>query len=218
MVQGSSAAWFGAAGFEVTGVGEVGGEVVVGVQTPDGQRVFCGGCGRRAQSKGRREVVLRDAPVAGGRPLRVLWNKRVWACANPGCGVRTWTERSALAGPRRVLTARAVRWAAYRLGAVEGSVASLARRLGVGWRTVWSAVEAVACERAGDPARVGPTARVGFDETVMSSATRRRRRRFTTAAMNVVTVYVLLGIGILVAGILPAGLAPAALAPVRLAH
>ncbi len=147
----------------------------MGVQTPDGRRVFCGGCGRRARSEGRREVVLRDWPAAGGRPLRVLWSKRVWACANPGCGVRTWTERSALAGPRRVLTAGAVRWAADRLGAVEGSVASSACRLGVGWRTVWSAVEAVACERAADPARVGPTARVGFDETVMSSATRRRR-------------------------------------------
>ena len=77
MVQGSSAAWFGAAGFEVAGVGEVGGEVVVGVQTPDGQRVFCGGCGRRAQSKGRREVVLRDAPAAGGR---------CGCCGTSGCG------------------------------------------------------------------------------------------------------------------------------------
>ena len=187
MVQASAAAWFGAAGFEVTGVGEEGGEVVVSVQTPDGQRVLCDGCGHRARSKGRREVCLRDAPAAGGRPLRVLWNKRVWACANPGCGVRTWTERAELAGPRRVLTAGAVRWAADTLAAVEGSVASLARRLGVGWRTVWSAVEAVACERAGDPARVGPTARVGFDETVMASATRRRRRRFITAAVDAAT-------------------------------
>ena len=161
MVEGSSAVWFGAAGFEVTGVGEVGGEVVVTVQTPDGQRVLCGGCGRRARSKGRREVCLRDAPPAGGRPLRVLWNKRVWACADAGCGIRTWTDQAELAGPRRVLTAGAVRWAADRLAAVEGSVSSLARRLGVGWRTVWSAVEAAARQRAGDPARVGPVVRVG---------------------------------------------------------
>ena len=187
MVQGSSAVWFGASGFEVTGVVDEAGEVVVGVQTPDGQRVFCGVCGHRARSKGRREVVLRDWPAAGGRPLRVLWNKRVWACVNPGCEVRTWTERAELAGPRRVLTSGAVRWAADRLAAVEGSVASLARRLGVGWRTVWSAVEAVACERAGDPARVGPTARVGFDETAMASAARRRRRRFVTAAVDAAT-------------------------------
>ena len=187
MVQGSAAVWFGAAGFEVTGVVEEGGEVVVGVQTPDGQRVFCDGCGHRARSKGRREVVLRDAPAAGGRPLRVLWNKRVWACANTGCAIRTWTEQSELAGPRRVLTAGAVRWATDRLAAVEGSVASLARRLGVGWRTVWTAVEAAARQRAGDPARVGPVARLGFDETVMASAARRRRRRFVTAAVDAAT-------------------------------
>ena len=68
------------------------------------------------------------------------------------------------------------------VGAVEGLVASLARRLGVGWPPVWSAVEAVACGRAGGPARVGPAARVGFDETVMSSAT--RQRRFTAAAID----------------------------------
>jgi molybdenum-dependent DNA-binding transcriptional regulator ModE len=35
-----------------------------------------------------------------------------------------------------------------RLGSVEGSVASAARRLGVSWRTVWSAVEAAAEEVA----------------------------------------------------------------------
>ncbi|WP_419926117.1 hypothetical protein [Candidatus Poriferisocius sp.] len=62
MVQDSSAAWVGAAGFEVTGVGEEAGEVVVSVQTPGGLRVFSDGCRGRARSKGRREVVLRDAP------------------------------------------------------------------------------------------------------------------------------------------------------------
>ena len=69
MVEVSAAVWFGADGFEVTGVREERGEVVVWVQTPDGQRVFCGRCGRRARSKGRREVCLRDAPAAGGRPV-----------------------------------------------------------------------------------------------------------------------------------------------------
>ncbi len=184
MVEASTAAWFGAAGLEVTGVEEVRGEVAVGVQTPGGQVVFCELCGRRARSKGRREVVLRDAPGADGRPVRVRWNKRIWECRSPRCGAGSWTERSELAGPRRVLTFRAERWAADRLAAVEGSVASAARRLGVSWRTVWSAVEAAAEEVAGDPDRVGPTARVGFDETVMASASRRRRRRFITAAVD----------------------------------
>ena len=184
MVEGSAVLWFGAAGLEVTGVEEVQGEVAVGVQTPGGQVVVCESCGRRARSKGRREVVLRDAPGADGRPVRVRWNKRIWECRNPQCEAGSWTEQSELAGPRRVLTFRAERWAAGRLAAVEGSVASAARRLGVSWRTVWSAVEAAAEQVAGDPDRVGPTERVGFDETVMASATRQRRRRFITAAVD----------------------------------
>ena len=187
MVEGSAVLWFGALGLEVTGVDEVGGEVVVGVQTPVGQVVLCESCGTRARSKGRREVVLRDAPGGDGRPVRVRWKKRVWECRSPLCGAGSWTEQSELAGPRRVLTRGAAQWAAGRLAAVEGSVASAARCLGVSWRTVWSAVEKAAGQIAADPDRVGPTARVGFDETVMASAGRRRRRRFVTAAVDAAT-------------------------------
>ena len=187
MVQVGAAVWFGADGFEVTGVREERGEVVVGVQTPDGQRVFCDRCGRRARSKGRREVCLRDAPAAGGRPVRVRWKKRVWSCPGRGCGAGCWTEQAALAGPRRVLTSRAVGWAVGRLEAVEGSVAWSARLLGVGWQTLWSAVRESAEEFAGDPARVGPVAQLGFDETAMASARRLRRRRFVTAAVDAAT-------------------------------
>lgn len=184
MVEASSVLGFGALGLEVTGVAEVHGEVVVRVQTPGGRRVFCTGCGRRARSKGRREVVLRDAPDGGGSPRRVVWNKRIWACPDRGCATGSWTERSDLVGPRRVLTGRAVRWAVGRLASVEGSVASLARQLGVGWATVWAQVAAVADQTAADARRVGPVVKLGFDETVMASASRRRRRRFITAAVD----------------------------------
>ena len=184
MVEASSVLGFGALGLEVTGVSEVAGEVVVRVQTPVGRRVLCSGCGHRARSKGRREVVLRDAPDGGGRPRRVVWRKRIWACPNPQCAKGSWTERSGLAQPRRVLTGRAVRWAVGRLVAVEGSVASLARQLGVGWATVWAQVAVAAGQIAADPRRVGPVAKLGFDETVMASASRRQRRRFITAATD----------------------------------
>ncbi len=183
MVQDSSAVEFGALGLEVTGVEEVGGEVVVRVQSPGGQAVFCSGCGCRARSKGRREVVLRDAPFSGGRPQQVVWNKRVWACPDARCCVGSWTERSELAAPRRVLTGRAVGWAVGRLAAVEGSVASLARQLGVAWHTMWAHLAASA-EQAAAGGGVGPVAKLGFDETVMASASRRRRRRFITAAVD----------------------------------
>ena len=187
MVEASTAAWFGAAGLEVTGVEGVQGDVVVRMQSADGQRIFCAGCGHRARSKGRREVVLRDAPGADGRPVRVRWNKRVWECRSPQYGAGSWTEQCDLAGPRRVLTFRAERWAADRFVALEGSVASAARRLGVSWHTVWAAVAEAAEQIAGDPDRVGQVARLGFDETVMASASRRRRRRFVTAAVDAST-------------------------------
>ena len=178
MVRVGAAVWFGADGFEVAGVREERGEVVVDVQTPGGRRVFCDRCGRGARSKGRREVCLRDAPAAGGRPVGVRWKKRLWACAGAGRGAGSWTGTSGLVGPRRVLTPRAVGWAVGRLEAVEGSVASSARCLGVGRQTLWSAVEA---------ARVGPVAQLGFDEAVMASARRLRRRRFAAAAVGAAT-------------------------------
>ena len=184
MVQASSVVGFGAFGLAVVAERVEAGELVVEVESPGGRVERCGACGRRARSKGRRRVVLRDAAAAGGMPVRVLWNKRVWACPDGGCDARTWTEQTGLAGPRRVLTSRAVEAAVGALAAVGASVASLARNLGVGWHTVWSAVQPALEQAAGDPDRVGPSARLGFDETVMGSATRFRRRRFVTAAVD----------------------------------
>ncbi|MCY3962165.1 MAG: transposase [bacterium] len=175
---------FGVFGLAVVAERVEAGELVVEVESPRGQAVFCAGCGVRARSKGRCPVVLRDAEAAGSVPVRVLWNKRVWACPDSGCEAKTWTEQSGLAGPRRVLTWRAGEWAAGRLAVVEGSVTGLARRLGVGWQTLWAAISPIAQQAVDDPGRVAFGARVGFDETVMSSATRRRRRRFVSAAVG----------------------------------
>ena len=171
-------------GLSVTAERVEAGEAVMEVESPGGRAVFCAGCGGRARSKGRRLVVLRDAPLAGGMPVRVLWNKRIWACPDQGCGQKSWTEQSGLVGPRRVLTERAVDRAVAALEGLEATVAGLARRLGVGWHTVWSAVRPSLQRAAGDPERVGAPSRVGFDETVMGSATRFRRRRFITAAVD----------------------------------
>ena len=89
MVEGSAVLWFGALGLEVTGVEEAQGEVAVGVQTPGGQVVLCGSCGCRARSKGRREVVLRDAPGGDGRPVRVRRGQAGVGVPRPSvrCGV-----------------------------------------------------------------------------------------------------------------------------------
>ena len=191
MVQAGSVVGFGAFGLAVVAERVEAGEAVVEVESEGGQVVSCGVCGVRARSKGRRRVVLCGAPAAGGMPVGVLWNKRVWACPDRGCGARAWTERSGLAGARRVLTERAVGHAVGALGVSGASVAGLARGLGVGWHTVWSAALPALRQAAEDPDRVVPAARVGFDETVMASATRRRRRRFVSAAVDADTGQIL---------------------------
>ncbi len=74
-----------------------------------------------------------------------------------------------------------------RVAAIEGTPASCARALGVSWSTAWSAVLEHGTTIVTDPLRVGVSAMVGFDETVMQPAHRRRRRRFVTAVVDVVT-------------------------------
>ncbi len=190
MAEGSSGAvWFGAPEFEVLDVVAGGDELVIEVQTTAAV-VGCGQCGVRAKSKDRRWVTLRDVPV-GDVAVRVRWRKRVWACPDQDCGAKTWTERSDLAAPRRVLSARAETWATNRVAALEGTPASIARGFGVSWSTVWAAISRVGAARVDDPARVGPVEMVGFDETVMQPAHRRRRRRFITAVVDVATGQIL---------------------------
>jgi len=178
-----SALWFGAAGFEVLEVVDDGTELAIEVETSQ-QLVGCPACGTRAVPKDRRWVTLRDVP-AGRRMVRVRWRKRVWRCPEPDCEVNTWTEQAELADPRRVLTTRAAQWATDRVEAIEGTPASIARGLAVSWSTVWSAVERIGDQRLQSPAEIGPAKMVGFDETVMSPASRRRRRRFVTAVVDV---------------------------------
>lgn len=189
MVDGSSALWFGASGFEVLDVARSGTELVIAVETT-ATVVGCSGCGTRARAKDRRWVTLRDAP-AGDAAVLVRWRKRIWACPDPDCDVRTWTELADLAEPRRVLTTRAEQWATNRIAALAGTPASIARDFGVSWSTVWAAVVRHGAARVEDPERVGPTTMVGFDETVMQPARRRRRRRFVTAVVDVGTGQIL---------------------------
>jgi hypothetical protein len=62
--------------------------------------------------------VLRDL-AHGDRPVRVRWHERIWACADPECETKTWTERSWQAGPRRHLTNRARSEICRRVGRGE---------------------------------------------------------------------------------------------------
>ena len=62
----------------------------------------CPSCGAVARVKDRALVELVDLPLFG-RPARLVWHKRRWACPDAGCTMGTWTEEDA---PHRAPPAR----------------------------------------------------------------------------------------------------------------
>jgi transposase len=126
----------------------------------------CRACGAVAASHGRRRVTLVDTPCFG-RPVRVVWLKRTWRCAEPDCpaGVSTETHPE-FAARRALLTVRACWWAIGQLRREHASVAGLARQLGVSWRTLWRAVRPLLEAMAADESRFDGVARLGVDEHV----------------------------------------------------
>jgi transposase len=124
----SASGLLGLDGFEVLAAEVVGGEWQLTVQTT-ATVVGCVGCGVRAEAHGRRTARVRDLP-AGGRPVVLLWRKRIWRCHEPACGVRTWTERVAAIRSRVVLTERARAEACRRVGKDAHAVTAVARDLG----------------------------------------------------------------------------------------
>lgn len=135
---GSDVVLLGIPGFVVRGVLEADGELWIGVETT-ADLTGCSDCGSRARGKGRRVTVLRDLPV-GGRPVRLAWWKRRWACPDPDCDRGSWAETHPEIRPRAVLTERARRWAFDQVGRKGRTVASVAADLGVGWHTVMETV------------------------------------------------------------------------------
>ena len=126
----------------------------------------CGRCGVIATSRGRREVVLVDVPCFG-RPVRLVWRKRTWRCAEPLCPARSWTEQHEdVARPRALLTRRACWWAIGQLRREHASVAGIARQLGTSWRTVWRAIAPLLQEMAADERRFADVTSLGVDEHV----------------------------------------------------
>jgi transposase len=178
----SASRLLGLDGFEVPAADIVGGEWQVAVQTTAAV-VGCIGCGVRAELHGRRTVRVRDLP-AGGRPVVLLWCKRIWRCREPACGVRTWTERAAAVCPRAVLTERARAEACRRVGKDAHAVAAVARDLGVGWATIMRAVHEHGTPLVDDPARLEGVATLGLDETSFLKATRTVPTRWVTGLVD----------------------------------
>jgi transposase len=178
----SASRLLGLGGFEVLAAEVVGGEWQLIVQTT-ATVVGCVGCGVRAGLHGRRTVRVRDLPI-GGRPVVLLWRKRIWRCHEPACGVRTWTERVAAIGPRAVLTQRARAEACRRVGKDAHAVAAVARDLGVGWATVMRAVGDHGTPLVDDAARLEGVVALGLDETSFLKATRLTPTRWVTGLVD----------------------------------
>ncbi len=81
------AAMLGISGLVVLAVGEYGGELELLVETSESV-TGCPRCGVVAVAHGRREHLVRDIPSAG-RPVLLVWRKRLWRCAEPACPQRT---------------------------------------------------------------------------------------------------------------------------------
>jgi transposase len=178
----SASRLLGLGGFEVLAAEVVGGEWQLIVQTT-ATVVGCVGCGVRAGLHGRRTVRVRDLPI-GGRPVVLLWRKRIWRCHEPACGIRTWTERMAAIRPRAVLTQRARAEACRRVGKDAHAVAAVARDLGVGWATIMRAVADHGTPLVDDPTRLDGVAALGLDETSFLKATRIAPTRWVTGLVD----------------------------------
>ena len=167
-VRSSAVALLGLDGFVVLAATEVDGELHQLIETT-ADRVGCPDCGVVAVPHGRRRVWVRDLP-AGGRPVALLWSKRVWRCEEALCERGSWTERSAAIAPRASLTERARREACRRVGRDGHSVAQVARDLGVGWSTVMAAVRDHGAPLVEDGARLDGVEALGLDETAFLRA------------------------------------------------
>ena len=159
-------ALLGVEGIHVSSVTATGRGLVLGVET--GEDVTgCPDCGVGAVGHGRRRARLHDIPCFG-KPVRLLWAKRVWRCPDRDCPRTTFTEDHALAGPRAKLTARAAAWATDALQQFDTSVSALAHQLGVSGHTVWDAVKSEATGRISAIGRLAGVDALGVDEHVWS--------------------------------------------------
>lgn len=178
----AAARMLGLPGLVVLAAAEYGGELELLVETTV-TLTGCEGCGVVATPHGRREHLVRDVP-SGGRPVTLVWRKRLWRCAEPTCLRRTWSERSAAIRPKAVLTERARAWAARRVGEDGATVEELRRELGVSWGTVMRAVREHGGPLVEGPDRLAGVVGLGVDETAWLRAKATRSTQYVTGLVD----------------------------------
>jgi transposase len=166
----------------VLAVSEHDGELEQAIETT-ADLVDCPGCGAVAQLHDRRPCWVRDLPTAG-RPVTLVWIKRVWRCPHRLCPIRTWTETCPQILPRALLTERARAEVCRRVGQDGASVAAVAREFGIGWGTAMAAVRAHGTPRVDAPARLDGVEVVGVDETAFQGASATRSTSFVTGIVD----------------------------------
>ncbi len=172
----------GLPGLVVLEADDVPGELVLRVASTRA-KAFCPSCRRRAEAQDRVEVHLRDLHCFG-RPCRLVINKRRWRCRTAGCVKKTWTEKIDGIVARQVLTHRAGAEVTRQVGQLCRPVASLATEYGVGWDTVWAAVEHHGRPLVEDRQRVGAVRALGVDEHSYLAATRDHATIFATVLVD----------------------------------
>jgi hypothetical protein len=169
-------------GFKVLEVTEGEDELVVAIETT-ASVTGCWSCGVLAECQDRVRVDIRDL-ACFGRPARLVWSKRRWRCREVECPVKTWTERSVHVPPRALLTCRAGIEACRQVGELARPVSGVADELGVCWWTVMRAVERHGRPLVDGPARVGPVAALGVDETSFLKADREHPTIYATGLVD----------------------------------
>jgi transposase len=175
----------GLPGFRLLAVSEHDGELELAVETTAGE-AFCQACGVRARLHDRRPTWVRDLPAAG-RPVTLVWVKRVWRCRETLCPKVTWTEVAEAVGARMSLTERARLEACRRVGQDADSVAEVARALGTGWGTIMAAVTEHGrrlLDEATDTDRMGRVRALGLDETAFLAANASHPTLFVTGFVD----------------------------------
>jgi len=142
------------------------------------------GCGVSARAHARRPVWVRNLPTAG-RPVTLVWVKRVWRCPEQSCARRTWTETQPGIRARSSWTERARVEACRRVGQDGHSVAQVARAFGVSWATVMAAVVDHGTSLVEDPHRLDGVTALGVDETAFLRASATRHTTFVTGIVDV---------------------------------